>query len=55
MVKVAEMIERHLAGILAHWKWGGTTAFMEGLKGVFSATKRKAGGDRSTTHMITML
>jgi transposase len=55
MVKVAEMIERHLAGILAHWKWGVTNAFMEGLNSVFSATKRKARGYRSTTHMITML
>ena len=55
MVKVAEMIESHLAGILAHWKWGVTNAFMEGLNSVFSATKRKARGYRSTTHMITRL
>lgn len=55
MVKVAEMVEKHLAGILAHWKWGVTNAFMEGLNSVFSATKRKARGYRSTTHLITML
>lgn len=55
MVKVAEMIEKHLVGILAHWKWGVTNAFMEGLNSVFSATKRKARGYRSTTHLITML
>jgi transposase len=55
MVKVAEMVETHLAGILAHWKWGVTNAFMEGLNSVFSATKRKARGYRSTTHLITML
>ncbi len=55
MVKVAEMVEKHLAGILAHWKWGVTNAFMEGLNSVFSATKRKARGYRSTVHMITML
>jgi transposase len=55
MVKVAEMVENHLAGILAHWKWGVTNAFMEGLNSVFSATKRKARGYRSTTHLITML
>ena len=55
MVKVAAMIERHLAGILAHWKWGVTNAFMERLNSVFSATKRKARGYRSTTHLITML
>ena len=47
--------QKHLAGILAHWKWGLTNAFMEGLNSVFSATKRKARGYRSTTHLITML
>lgn len=55
MVKLAQMVEDHLAGILAHWKWGVTNAFMEGLNSVFSATKRKARGYRSTTHLITML
>jgi transposase len=55
MVKVAQMVEKHLPGILAHWKWGVTNAFMEGLNSVFSATKRKARGYRSTTHLITML
>ncbi len=55
MLKLAQMIERHLAGILAHWKWGITNAFMEGLNSVFSATKRKARGYRSTTHLIAML
>jgi transposase len=55
MVKRAQMIETHLAGILANWKWGVTNAFMEGLNSVFSATKRKARGYRSTTQLITML
>ena len=55
MVKVAQMIENHLAGILAHWKWGVTNAFMEGLNSVFSAVKRKARGYRSTTYLITVL
>ena len=55
MVKVAQIVEDHLAGILAHWKWGLTNAFLEGLNSVFSATKRKARGYRSTTHFITML
>lgn len=55
MVKVAELVENHLAGILAHWKSGVTNAFMEGLNSVFSATKRKARGYRSTTYLITML
>ena len=55
MVKMAEMVENHPAGILAHWKWGVTNAFKEGLNSVFSATKRKARGYRSTTHLTTML
>jgi transposase len=55
MLKLAQMLEDHLTGILAHWKWGVTNAFMEGLNSVFSATKRKARGYRSTTHLITML
>jgi transposase len=55
LVKVAEMIQRHLTGILAHWKWGVTNAFMEGLNSVFSATKRKARGYRSIERLIMML
>jgi transposase len=55
MVKLAGMIESHLVGILAHWKWGVTNAFMEGLNSVFSATKRKARGYRSTVYLTTML
>jgi transposase len=55
MVKVAHMVQKHLRGILAHWKWGLTNAFLEGLTSVFSATKRKARGYRSTTYFITML
>jgi transposase len=55
MVRVAQTVENHLRGILAHWKWGLTNAFMEGLNSVFSATKRKARGYRSPTYLITML
>ena len=55
MAKLAQMIERHLAGVLAHWKWGVTNAFMEGLNSVLSVTKRKARGYRSTTHLIAVL
>src|SRR5258708_4140610 len=55
MVKLAGMIQSHLVGILAHWKWGVTNAFMEGLNSVFSATKRKARGYRSTVYLTTML
>ena len=55
MGKVADRVEKHLAGILAHWKWGLTSAFLEDLNSVFRATKRQARGYRSTTHLITML
>jgi transposase len=55
MLKLAKMVQNHLKGILAHWKWGMTNAFMEGLNSVFSATKRKARGYRSPVHLITML
>jgi transposase len=55
MVSAAGMVERHLNGILAHWKQGLTTAFLEGLNSLFSAVKRRARGYRSTEHMITML
>jgi transposase len=55
MIKLKEMIERHLKGILAHWKWGLTNAFMEGLNSVFSATKRRARGYRSSVYLIAIL
>jgi len=55
MVKMADMVERHMEGILAHWKKGLTTAFLEGLNSLFSATKRKARGYRSSIHQIAML
>jgi transposase len=55
MRKAADMVERHLEGILGHWKQGLTTAFLEGLNSLFSATKRKARGYRSSEYQITML
>ena len=55
MVKVAESIERHFKGILAHWTKRLTTSFMEGLNSVFSAVKRKARGYRSSVYMAAML
>jgi transposase len=55
MRKLTEMIQRHLSGILAHWKWHLTNAFMEGLNSVFSATRRRARGYRSSVYLITML
>jgi transposase len=55
MVAASEMVGRHIEGILAHWKKGLTTAFMEGLNSLFSATKRKARGYRTTKNLLTML
>lgn len=55
MVQVAHLVERHLEGILGHWKQGLTTAFLEGLNSLFSATKRKARGYRSSEYQIAML
>jgi transposase len=55
MSKAAAMVERHLEGILGHWKAGLTTAFLEGLNSLFSATKRKARGYRSSEYQTTML
>jgi transposase len=55
MVKVAAMVERHIDGILGHWKEGLTTAYLEGLNSLFSATKRKARGYRTTRNLLTML
>jgi transposase len=55
MGRVARMVERHLKGILGHWKQGLTTAFLEGLNSLFSATKRKARGYRTTKNLLAML
>lgn len=55
MVKVADMILGRLKGIVAHWKWGLTNAFMEGLNSVFSAVKRKARGFSSPVYLIAVL
>lgn len=55
MRKAADMVKRHLKGILGHWKQGLTTAFLEGLNSLFSATKRKARGYRSPVYQIAML
>lgn len=55
MRRAAEMVSRHLEGILGHWKAGLTTAFLEGLNSLFSATKRKARGYRTSEYQIAML
>ncbi len=54
-VKVAQMVERHLGGILGHWQAGLPTAYLEGLNSLFSATKRKARGCRTTKNLLAML
>lgn len=55
MVKFAESVEKHMAGILAHWKHRITNAFLEGLNSVFSAVKRRSRGFRSFEYLQTML
>jgi len=55
MRKAADMVARHLEGILAHWQQGLTTAFMEGLNSLFSAVKRRARGYRSSEYQTAML
>ena len=55
MTRVADMVESHIVGILAHWDQGVTNAFMEGINSVFSAVRRKARGYRSIQNMIAML
>jgi transposase len=55
ILKVVQMIEKHLDGILAYWKFRITNAFMEGLNSVFSAVRRRARGYRSPDYLITML
>jgi transposase len=55
MLGSAKMVLNHLDGILAHWKAKVTNAFMEGLNSVFSATKRRARGYRTSIYLITIL
>ena len=55
MVKIANMIESHAVGILAHWDGHITNAFMEGLNSVFSAVKRRARCFRTVRNIVAML
>jgi transposase len=55
MLGSAKMVLNHMEGILAYWKGKVTNAFMEGLNSVFSATKRRARGYRTSTHLIAIL
>lgn len=55
MARVGRTLQKHLAGILAHWENPLTNAFMEGLMSVFSATKRKARGYRTFKYLSAML
>jgi transposase len=54
MVRVAQLVESHLPGILAHWSAKVTNAFLEGLNRRCSATRHKARGYRSTRYFITL-
>ena len=51
----AKTVLAHLDGIVAYCQHKITNAFMEGLNSVFSATKRRARGYRSSTHLIAIL
>jgi hypothetical protein len=42
MEKFAGSVEKHMAGILTHWKHRITNAFMEGLNSVFSTVKPRS-------------
>jgi transposase len=55
LARAVATIEKHLEGIVAHWTEGLSTGFLEGLNSLFSGTKRKARGYRTTEYMITML
>ncbi|MFC1460913.1 ISL3 family transposase [Verrucomicrobiota bacterium] len=55
MVKVANCIENHLAGILKYWEERITNAYMEGLNNMFQMVKRRARGYRSDEHFIMMI
>jgi hypothetical protein len=55
MEKFAGSVEKHMAGILTHWKHRITNAFMEGLNSVFSTVKPRSSGFRSIEYLTTML
>jgi transposase len=55
MATVAKTISKNRDGILNYWDHKLTTAFLEGLNSVFSATKRKARGYRNPEYMKTIL
>jgi transposase len=55
MRQAARTVQDHIQGILGHWEGGLTTAYLEGLNSLFSATKRKARGYRTTEYQTAML
>lgn len=55
MARLADTIESHLDGIVAHWQRKTTNAYLEALNSVFSAVKRKARGYRTEFYLINML
>lgn len=55
LAKAVTTVAKHLEGIVAHWAGGLSTGYLEGLNSLFSGTKRKARGYRTTEYMIAML
>jgi transposase len=55
MVKVAQCVEDHFAGILKHWEHRITNAYMEGMNNMFQMVKRRARGYRNEQNFIMMI
>ena len=53
--KVAGMIERHWAGILAYWTHHTTNSWLEALNSLLQAIKRRARGYRTSTNLIRII
>jgi transposase len=55
MEKVAGLIERHWAGILAYWTHHTTNSWLEALNSLLQAIKRRARGYRTSTNLIRII
>ena len=55
MARAAQMIERHLEGILPEWYRGLDSAITEGPNSMFSAVKERARVYRTVKYMTSML
>lgn len=53
--KVAEMMERHIVGILAYWAHHTTNSWLEALNSLLQAIKRRARGYRTSTNLIRII